>query len=160
MSFIKPNLSAADFETSTGSSENYGKIVPEGIYEMTVKGTPEIRLSQANNLYLNIQLNHTGDYKGSKPAFAMVMVDGKKASGEPIPTKKLGLFLAALGVTADDAADVEIRGLEGEETKAAAEILVRGDRVTTDGKAVRAKLEVEEYNGTERNKVAFIAPTE
>ena len=80
MAYIKPTLTAEDFETS--DNENFGKIVPTGMYTMTFGKHLTARRSAAGNCYLNIQLNHTDDLVGCRPAFATIMVSGKKINGK------------------------------------------------------------------------------
>jgi len=158
MSFIKPTLSAEDFETST--NENFGKIVPVGTYQMTIGKVAVIRRSKTNpvNQYLNVQLNHTGEWAGASPAFAMIMATGVKADGSNIKLGKLAKFLAAVGITATDEYALDFLD-EGESEKAIA-IDVRGDTVALQGRTVTAQLEEEEYNGKTKNTVAFIVPAE
>jgi hypothetical protein len=162
MAFIKPTLDADAFASTTSSgNDNFGKLVPAGDYTVTIGKTAVIRRSKnnADNQYFNIQLNHTGEYKGSKPAFAMIMTCGYKADGSPIKLGKLAKFLTALGITADD--DYAIDYLDDGDNEKAISITVRGDTVALEGKTVRARLEVETGNdGVERNTVAFIVPAE
>lgn len=160
MPFVKPTISADDFDSSSFENENFGKIVPAGSYTMEIGKIAVIRRSKANpgNQYINVQLNHTGALAGSNPAFAMVMVQGTKSDGSPLKTGKLAKFLSALGVTAEDDYAIDLLD-EGEDEKPL-HITVRGDTIPLTGQTVRAALEIEEYNGKERNSVAFIVPAE
>lgn len=157
-------LTDADFETGFESS-----VVPAGKYKMkAIKGNPRIKVAQSGNRYLTVRCaaieTLDGERVNSKIIYHSVPFEGTNKKGEP-NRRMFASFLTALGIEKDAVKAIYAHLVEtapsasaiadaGEPTEVALEL--NGDKLSLDNRTFMASIKVEDYEGTESNKISSV----